>query len=82
MEGSLLLASIRETGGVQGLRKTGVLRSPPPRERPASPLGAANSQRDLVSALVAALQQRQTRVTYSDDEGSSSDDDDSWEADN
>ncbi|KAK3806395.1 MAG: hypothetical protein J3Q66DRAFT_359001 [Benniella sp.] len=82
MEGSLLLASIREAGGVQGLRKTGGLRSPPPRVRPASPLGATNSQGDLVSALVAALQQRQTRVTYSDDEGSSNDDDDSWDADN
>ncbi|KAF9976927.1 hypothetical protein BGZ65_007612 [Modicella reniformis] len=77
-----LLASIRETGGVQGLRKTGGLRSPPPvRARPASPLGATNSQGDLVSALVAALQQRQTRVTYSDDEGHLSEEDDSWDED-
>ncbi|KAG0230961.1 hypothetical protein BGX31_005696 [Mortierella sp. GBA43] len=80
---SALLASIRETGGLQGLRKTGKLRSPPPveRGRPASPLGATNSQGDLVSALVAALQQRQTKVTYSDDEGNESDDGDSWDAD-
>ncbi|KAF9994390.1 hypothetical protein BGZ80_007823, partial [Entomortierella chlamydospora] len=74
-----LLVSIRESGGLQGLRKSGRLRSPPPMQaRPSSPLGArsSNSQGDLVSALVAALQRRQTKVSYSDDEDQQSDDDD------
>ncbi|KAG0350271.1 hypothetical protein BGZ54_003925 [Gamsiella multidivaricata] len=82
---SSLLASIRESGGLQGLRKTGALRSPRPiPARPLSPLGgpSSSSQGDLVSALVAALQRRQTRLTYSDDEGQApSEDDDSWDAD-
>ncbi|KAF9941465.1 hypothetical protein BGZ67_005047 [Mortierella alpina] len=80
-----LLASIRESGGIQGLRKTGVLRSPPPMaaRRPLSPVGSGsnNSQGDLVSALVAALHRRQTKVTYSDDEGQAENDDDDWDAD-
>ncbi|KAG0380828.1 hypothetical protein BGX24_004372 [Mortierella sp. AD032] len=90
---SSLLASIRESGGLQGLRKTGALRSPPPRSattggignRPSSPsmmMNSGNSQGDLVSALVAALQRRQTKVTYSEDEdGNGSESDDGWDAD-
>ncbi|KAG0059011.1 hypothetical protein BGZ89_000793 [Linnemannia elongata] len=87
---SSLLASIRESGGLQGLRKMGALRSPPPRpltggNRPSSPtmmMNSSNSQGDLVSALVAALQRRQTKVTYSEDEdGAGSESDDGWDAD-
>ncbi|KAG0280481.1 hypothetical protein BGZ95_009968 [Linnemannia exigua] len=88
-----LLASIRESGGLQGLRKTGALRSPPPRSattggignRPSSPsmmMNSSNSQGDLVSALVAALHRRQTKLTYSEDEdGNGSESDDGWDAD-
>ncbi|KAF9911963.1 hypothetical protein EC991_001410 [Linnemannia zychae] len=91
---SSLLASIRESGGLQGLRKTGALRSPPPRSatiagaignRPSSPtmmMNSSNSQGDLVSALVAALHRRQTKLTYSEDEsGAGSESDDGWDAD-
>lgn len=66
------------------MRKTGGLRSPPPphpKQRPVSPTGENGSQGDLVSALVAALHRRQTKVTYSDDEGPQSDDEDGWDAD-
>ncbi|KAF9421652.1 hypothetical protein BGZ94_008775 [Podila epigama] len=81
---SSLLASIRESGGLQGLRKAGKIRSPPPREKmvrsyaSSGSLATGESQGDLVSALVAALQRRQTKVTYSDDEDES---DDAWDVD-
>ena len=43
---------------------------------------SGNSQGDLVSALVAALHRRQTKVTYSEDEdGAGSESDDGWDAD-
>lgn len=83
VEGSLL-ASIRESGGLAGLRKTGGIRSPPPREKLVSYASSnslahgGGSQGDLVSALVAALHKRQTKLTYSDDEEQS---DDAWDVD-
>lgn len=81
---SSLLASIRESGGLAGLRKTGGIRSPPAREKLVSYASSnslahgGGSQGDLVSALVAALQRRQTKLTYSDDEEQS---DDAWDVD-
>lgn len=44
-------------------------------------MNSSNSQGDLVSALVAALQRRQTKVTYSEDEDGGSESDDGWDAD-
>ncbi|KAF9972672.1 hypothetical protein BGZ73_004185 [Actinomortierella ambigua] len=66
-----LLESIRDSGGLEGLRKIGRLRSPPPRAATSpslQPHVASPDRGDLVAALVAALHSRQHRMVYSDDD--------------